>query len=78
MTEGAPVNESKLYTKRKQAIEYVYKDNIPITDAEKIGELNIAALRSSTEYDPTKPMRSIFTALLKGTPEVKGAELLNC
>lgn len=78
LTEGAPVNESKLYTKRKQAIEYVYKDNIPITDAEKIGELNIATLRSSTEYDPTKPMRSIFTALLKGTPEVKGAELLNC
>lgn len=78
LTEGAPVKESKLYTRRKQALEYVYKDNIPITDAEKIGELNISALRSSAEYDSTKPMKSIFTALLKGTPEAKGAELLNC
>ena len=45
---------------------------------EKIGEINIGELRKSTEYDPIKPMRSIFSALLKGTPEEKGALLLNC
>jgi hypothetical protein len=78
LLEGSPANVSKLFKQRKQALEYIYKEEIPITAAEKIGEVNIERLRSSAEYNPTKPMRSIFTALLKGTPEVKGAELLNC
>ncbi len=78
LTKGAPAKESQLFARKKEAIEYIYKGNIPISNTEKIGEVNIAKLRSSSEYDPTKPMRSIFTALLKGTPEVKGAQLLNC
>ena len=45
---------------------------------EKIGEVNIKELRKTAKYDPVRPMRSIFTELLKGTPEVKGAELLTC
>lgn len=78
LTKGAPAKDSHLFKQRKQALEYVYHDNIPITDAEKIGEVDIAQLRKSADYDIVRPMRSIFTALLKGTPEVKGAELLTC
>jgi hypothetical protein len=78
LLEGSPANVSKLFKQRKQALEYIYKEEIPIIAAEKIGEVNIEKLRASAEYNPTKPMRSIFTALLKGTPEAKGAELLNC
>lgn len=78
LTTGAPAKMSGLYKQRKEALEYVYLDNIPISNVEKIGEVNIAELRKSAEYDPVRPMRSIFTNLLKGTPEVKGAELLTC
>lgn len=75
---GTPAKFSKLFKQRKEAIEYVYPHDIKISDAEKIGEVNVAELRKSAEYDPIRPMRSIFMALLKGAPEQKGASLLNC
>ena len=78
LTTGAPAKMSGLYKQRKEALEYIYLDNIPISDAKKIGEVDIKALRKTAEYDPVRPMRSIFTNLLKGTPEAKGAELLSC
>lgn len=78
LTSGAPAKMSGLYKQRKEAIEYVYFDNIPISDVEKIGEVNIKTIRKTAEYDPVRPMRSVFTKLLQGTPEVKGAELLSC
>ncbi len=78
LLEGTPAKDSHLFKQRKEAIEYIYKDAIPIADTVKIGEVNIAQLRSTAEYDPAKPMRSIFIKLLEGTHEVKGAELLNC
>ena len=78
LTTGASAKMSGLYKQRKEALEYVYLDNISMSNVEKIGEVNIAELRKNTEYDPIRPMKSIFTNLLKGTPEVKGAELLTC
>ena len=78
LTIGAPAKMSSLYKQRKEALEYVYLDNIPMSNVEKIGEVNIAELRKTAGYDPVRPMRSIFTNLLKGTPEFKGAELLTC
>jgi hypothetical protein len=76
--DGAPAKDASLLKQRKQALEYIYQEDIPISSVEKIGEVNLTQLRSSAEYNPTKPVRSLFTSLLKGTPEVKGAELLNC
>lgn len=78
LMEGLPAKYSKLLKQRKKAIEYAYFDKIPVSDVEKIGEVNIAKLRKTADYDPVRPMRSIFTALLKGTPEEKGASLLKC
>lgn len=45
---------------------------------EKIGEVNLAELRLSPQYDSKRPIRSIFCALLKGRPEIIGAKFLNC
>ncbi len=78
LTEGISAKDSHLFKQRKEAIEYIYQEKIPIAKTEKIGEVNIRELRKSVEYDPVRPIRSIFTSLLKGTPEIKGAELLNC
>lgn len=75
---GTPARLGKLYDQRREALEYIYTDPISTTNLEKIGEVNLDELRKSSEFDITRPMRSIFTKLLKGTPEVKGAELLNC
>ena len=73
-----PAYLNKHYMQKKHALEYIYKDNITISQIEKIGEVNIAELRQTAQYDPIRPIRSIFTALLKDTSECKGAELLNC
>jgi len=78
LTEGTLAKDSKLFKQKKHAIEYIYEDTIPISDVVKIGEVNLETLRTSRLYDPSKPIRSIFTALLQGQPEVKGAELLKC
>ena len=78
LTKGDSCKLSALFKQRKEALEYVYLENIPMSNVEKIGEVNIAELRKSVEYDPVRPMRSLFTNLLKGAPEVKGAELLTC
>lgn len=78
LTEGKSAKYSKSLKQKKQALEYVYKDNIPIKNAEKIGEVNVAELRKTSNYDPVRPIRSIFSALLRGTPEQKGALLLDC
>lgn len=73
---GYPVRESKLFKQRKEAIEYIYSEPIGIDKTTKIGEVNVEELRSSTNYDPMHPIRSIFSALLSGTPEAKGVKLI--
>ncbi len=73
---GTPVRFRKLFQQRKEAIEYIYKDNIPASQISKIGEININELEKSTEFDSKKPIRSIFCALLKNTPEENGAKLI--
>lgn len=75
---GSSVKERKLFQQRKHAFEYIYPEDIPVSKIEKIGEINVEELRKSAEYDPLKPMRSVFSALLKGTPQEKGALLMNC
>ena len=75
--EGIPAKDSNLFKQRKHAIEYVYNDDIPMSIVEKIGECNMTQVERKAEYDWRKPMRSLFTALLSKTPEVKNAELIN-
>jgi len=75
---GVPAKFSKLYKQRKEAIEYIYPNPIPVNCTQKIGEVNITELKKSQNYDILKPLRSIFVQLLKGTPEEKNAQLLDC
>lgn len=72
-----PAKESNLLKQRKHALEYIYKDNIPISVLTKIGEVNISQLKKTKAYDDTKPIKSIFSALLSGTPEQKETLFLN-
>lgn len=75
---GAPAIERRLYEQRKEAIEYIYSDNIPASQVEKIGSIKLDEFYTKKEYTPDKPLRSVFSALLRGNPEEKGALLLNC
>ena len=71
---GAPVKERKLFQQRKEAIEYIYSDDIPASSIEKIGETNVENILLPAEKCS---MRDIFSKLLRGTPEEKATLLLN-
>ena len=73
---GIPAKNSSLLKKRKQSIEYIYPMNIQTSCVEKIGEINFEELIHSNKYDLKKEMKSIYSALLKGQPEEKAANLL--
>ena len=70
---NTPAKMAKLYKRRKHALEYVYKDNIPMSVVEKIGECSITNIEQASKYS----IRNIFLSLLKETPEAKGTILLN-
>lgn len=71
-----PANEAILYKRRKEAIEYIYKDNIPLENVQQIGNIvNIAALRKNSKFG-INPVKFIMQSLLEGTSEAKGAELI--
>lgn len=67
-----PATKSRLYKNRKEAIEYIYQDSIPIEIVTPIGNrVNIPTLRQSTDFNSENPPKSILTHLLEGTPESK-------
>lgn len=74
---GDTAKNSKLYKQRKESIEYIFPGDINMSNVEKIGEVNVANLRQTKEYDVLRPMRSIYSKLFRGKPEEKAALLLN-
>ena len=71
---NTPAEMANLYKQRKHAIEYIYKDTIPISVVEKIGECDVKKAKEVSEY----PIRNIFSLLLKDRAELKGTGLLIC
>lgn len=85
--EGSPAKMRKLFEQRKEAIEYIYHDDIPASQIEKIGEVNVPEIlgedatyeiRYVSEKHYQNEIRKLFAALLKGTPEEKSTHLLDC
>ena len=63
---NTPATKSKLYKNRREAIEYIYKDDIPIEIAEQIGKISDI---NTLDYDTNNPTRSILQKCLEGLPE---------
>ena len=74
IVSGAPAKERKLFQQRKEAIEYIYPEEIPAFVVEKIGETNVDDILLPAEKCS---LLDIFSRLLKGTPEEKATLLLN-
>ena len=71
-----PACKAPLYKMRKEAIEFIYKEDIPIDSAEQLGSIvNIPSLRKKEEFT-INPVNYIIRTSLAGTPEVKYAEML--
>lgn len=76
ITQGSPAKQSSLFTRRKEAIEYIYQDDIPVNKLEKIGEIAKDKLRYYLWLKTQNPIKNIFLELLKHNNEINGAELL--
>lgn len=76
ITRGISAGNQRLFTTRKDAIEYIYPEAIDIKNVQKIGQINPSEFELTAEYNPDKPMRSIFGKMLCGQPEQKGALLI--
>ena len=75
---GAPVKEAFKYEQAKEAIEYIYNDNIPVSNIEKIGEVDLMWKMITGKSKDKTPLKSIFSTMLKNTSEAEATELLNC
>lgn len=72
-----PATEARRYKNRKEAIEYIYQDKIPIHLAEPVGNIvDIPALRSSREFDKNNPVKEILKHVFEGSSEGKGLKEL--
>ena len=73
---GLPAKSRNLLKQKKAAYEYIYQNQIPVDCFEKIGEVNLATVKKSANFDDKNPIRSIFSALLKDTPEQKATAMI--
>ena len=72
-----PATEYKTFAKRKEAVEFIYKEDIPINITEKIGEtINIPEFRATTKYNRENPVKSILKKCLKGLNEAKSLRFI--
>jgi len=72
-----PAIEAPLYRNRREAIEYIYGEDIPIESVQQIGNIvNIASLRKDIKFS-INPVKFILQALLANTPEGEGLKNLN-
>lgn len=76
LTRGTNAGNQRLFTTRKDAIEYIYPEAIDIKSVQKIGQINPSEFELTNEFNPDKPMQSVFGKLLSGQPEQKGALLI--
>lgn len=64
--DGAPAGLNKLFTQRKDAVEYFYPENINLENTYKIGEISVEKVLNNKQE-----VENIFLELLKNQPEKK-------
>ena len=69
----------KHYTRKKQPIEYIFQESIPMSSVQKIGEANTGTTLENITEDTYKKfdIKQILAHLFKGQPEEKCINLAN-
>ena len=80
---GVNIEKSRHFTEKKEALEYIYTDEIPVTQANVIGNANIQENIFETFFNNSKDretQKDFFTksmkALFENTPESKNINYL--
>lgn len=75
-TNGDEAKNSHLYKQRKEAIEYIYQEDIPLDIVDCMAECDVADLEYSPHFDRNKIARSFFMHLFEGMPEQKAVSFM--
>ena len=75
LIKGDDAKFSHLYKQRKEAIEYIYKNDISMSDVQKVGEMNFSRVSENIKKGFIK---NTFEELFEGAPEVKWADNISC
>jgi len=68
---------ARLYKNKKEAIEYIYQDIIPINIVEKLGNtIDIPFLRATTGAKQNEFAKILLNKIFEGTQEAKCLHLL--
>lgn len=81
VVQGAPAKDANLYKQRKEAIEYIYQQDIPMDQVELVGMAEVPQLseESFITWSAGKQkdvIKTFFLNLFKGQPEAKGIEAM--
>lgn len=75
LIKGDDAKFSHLYKQRREAIEYIYKNNISMSDVQKVGEMNFSRVSENIKKGFIK---NTFEELFEGAPEAKWADNISC
>ena len=79
--KGAPAKDSSLYKKRKEAIEYIYQEDIPLDKTELVGEIDISHISIDTALSWSKhqqkdEVKAVLRRIFSGQPEQKAIDAM--
>ena len=75
-TNGDEAKNSHLYKQRKEAIEYIYQEDIPLDVVDCVAKCDIGLLEFSPHFDRNRIARSFFMHLFEGLPEQKAVSFM--
>ena len=81
ITKGAPAKDANLYKQRKEAIEYIYQDDIPMDNVELVGmteipEITMDNLAVWSKAEQRNVVLDALKKLFQGQPEAKGIDAM--
>lgn len=72
---GTTAKLRNAYASKKQALEYIYTENIPIEKAELVGQANLSEIWKTDQVHDSFAIKAL-KALFEGSPESKGLNII--
>lgn len=78
---GAPAKDANLYKQRKEAIEYIYQDDIPMDKVELVGmtdvpKINYESFKTWSGKEQRNVVLDALRNIFNGQPEAKGIDAM--
>ena len=69
--QGENIQKAPLYNQRKKAIEYIVKEEIPMSNVSLVGKINVDTDAIEKAHRKKQDLPDVWNALTEGQPEQK-------